>query len=133
MNKNKIVARFNDGRVMKGFTDNLNPDLPYFMLSPAGGQGKPVAIDILQLKAIFFVRDFAGSRLRKDRSNFAEKQEYQGRRIEVQFKDGEKFIGSTACYGPEMRGFFIFPADTESNTIKVFAVAGSVKSVRWLN
>ena len=31
-----------------------------------------------------------------------------------------------------MLGFYLFPADEDSNTIKVFVVNSSVRTVRWL-
>ncbi len=130
----KIVARFADGKVVKGHTTNFSPETAAFDITPANGfpSSKPLAIDIHSLKAIFFVRDFEGKSSRRDRTHFLPGQAYQGRKVEVMFKDGELLIGSTPTYGSEMQGFFIFPADPASNTIKVYAVNAAVKKIVWL-
>ena len=134
MPANKIVARYNDGRVLKGFTTSFSPNAPHFFLTPAedGPAAKPVTVEMARLKAVFFVRDFAGNPGRRDRQHFVSNQAYQGCEIQVEFNDGEVMVGSTPGYGPEMPGFFIFPADTDSNTLKVFAVASSVRKVELL-
>ena len=135
MPNHKIVVRYNNGRLVKGCTTNFNPNAPAFTLTPAeaASTAPPEAIDVCLLKAIFFVRDFAGNPGRKDRDSFEARQPYAGRRIEVVFKDGEVLIGSASTYSPTFQGFFVFPADTDSNTLKVFAVNASVRSARWLD
>jgi hypothetical protein len=131
---NRIVARYRDGRIVKGHTGNFSPTASSFLLAidQADSPGRSVTVQVAELKAIFFVRDFAGDPGRQDRKEFAAHQPYQGRQIEVTFYDGEKIVGSTPNYDPSLPGFFVFPADTESNTMKVFAVAGAVASVCWV-
>ena len=133
MPSHKIVAHFTDGRVLKGTTTNFNDLAPNFLLTPHGAASpQPVVVEMGLLKALFFVRDFGGNPEHQDDKSFHTGQPYAGRRIEVVFKDGEVLVGSAPTYSPEMPGFFVFPADTGSNTLKVFALAGSVKSARWL-
>ena len=134
MLSHKIVVRYADGRIAKGRTTNFNPDAPSFHLIPADGQAAdgPLLVEVEKLKAIFFVRDFAGNPKREDRRDFLAGQPQLGRKVEVEFQDGEVIRGFTPDYKHGMRGFFLFPADTESNTQKVFAVSRAVKSVRLL-
>ncbi|MFW6132691.1 MAG: DUF6982 domain-containing protein [Planctomycetota bacterium] len=127
----KIVARFRDGRIAKGHTTNFSPEAAAFLLRPADG-GPPERVPLDALKAVFFVRAFAGDPERKDKEYFVPGQPYQGRRVQVQFVDGEVMLGYTANYHPSMRGFFIFPADPDANTIKAYAVASNVRQVRLL-
>jgi len=134
MPSHKIVVRYRDGHLLKGTTSNFNPIGRTFILVPMD-QDKhpdPIEVHVEKLKAVFFVRDFAGNPGRKERTTFEEHQTYAGREVEVVFKDGEKMIGSTPSYSPDMQGFFVFPVDTESNTLKVFAVNAGVSSVRLL-
>lgn len=135
MPNHKIVVRYNDGRLVKGCTTNFNPNAPAFTMTSAdqASPGQSEVIDVSLLKAVFFVREFAGNPGRKDRDSFEARQPYAGRRIEVVFKDGEVLIGSASTYSPIFQGFFVFPADTDSNTLKVFAVNASVRSARWLD
>ena len=128
----KIVARYMSGRTVKGQTANFGPAAARFVVIPASGAGEPISIEMSDLKAVFFVRDFLGDPNRKDDDAFRSDQPYNGRKLEVIFKDGEILHGTCPSYDPEQPGFFIFPADPNSNTIKAFAVASSVKSVRML-
>ena len=129
----KIVARFKNGRVLKGNTQNFNPSTPNFHFVPLDAEvgAKPEIVELRDLKAVFFVRTFEGDPKREDREFFLPNQPYQGREVQVEFIDGEILIGSTPNYTPEMPGFFIFPADVESNTIKVFAVTSGIKHVTF--
>jgi hypothetical protein len=55
-----------------------------------------------------------------------------GRKVEVTFQDGEKMAGTTEAYNPQKLGFFLFPADTESNNTRVFIVNSNVQKVLFL-
>ena len=120
--------------MLKGHTNNFSPDSASFDITPANNfpSAKPQVVDVRMLKAIYFVRDFEGRRNRKDRTLFLPGQAYQGRKLEVMFKDDEALFGSASTYGPEMQGFFVFPADPESNIIKVYAVNAAIRKIIWL-
>jgi len=49
----------------------------------------------------------------------------------VSFKDGEVLIGSIVSYDPNRQGFFLFPADSQSNNLKVFVVSSAVSKVAF--
>ena len=83
--------------------------------APAGA--RPLEIQTKDLKAVFFVKDFVGNPQHDDRSAFDDAtRPASGRRIRVQFKDGEVLIGTTQGYQPGRPGFFVIPADASSNT-----------------
>lgn len=132
---NRIVARYRDGRRVKGTTSSFDPNATSFLLKPLGAppEARPVPVDLAQLKAIFFVRDFAGNASRPDRKHFVQGQAFQGAKVQVDFFDGEKLTGSTCGYSASTPGFFVFPADDAGNSIKVFAVNSSVRSVQFLH
>jgi hypothetical protein len=83
-----------------------------------------------QLKAIFFVRDFAGNPGRVERQEFDAKQ--QGRRIEITFLDNEVLLGSTLGYRPDGTGFFVTPADSEGNNLRMYVLHGAIRHIRYL-
>lgn len=67
----------------------------------------------------------------------------KGRRVMVRFKDGEilcGFIegdlpwkeGFLTANDPNLKGFFIYPADPEGNNTKIFVVTSAVQDVRRL-
>ena len=129
----KVVARYINGTVLKGFTQDFLPNKDRFHLHPAekaAGESKEVLIK--ELKAIFFVQDFAGNPEYKERKMYTEGEKPTGRKVEVTFKDGEVLIGSTLGYDPSRPGFFVFPVDTNANNIRVFAVSSAIKNVRYL-
>jgi len=130
----KIVARFQSGKIIKGFTQNFFPNKPTFHLIPQeGGDLKSqVEVSLDRLKAIFFVRDFVGDKNFKERNTPAPGETPQGRLLEVTFKDGEKMVGTTSGYDPKRSGFFLFPVDKQANNSKVFIVAAAVQSARFL-
>jgi hypothetical protein len=130
----KIVVRYRNGTVVKGFTQNFFPNKPVFHVVPqVGGVPKePLEVSMDQLKAVFFVRDFIGNRTHKERKQPGEGDRLQGRLIEVTCEDGELLVGSTTGYDPKRAGFFLFPVDPHSNNLKVYLVSASVRKVRYL-
>ena len=129
---NRIVVRYLDGRMLKGFSQDFHPGRATFHVSAATSalDVKPVLVPMTQLKAIFFVRDFAGNPGRVDGQAFAQNQ--PGRRIEVTFLDDEVLLGATLGYRPDGSGFFVTPADNEGNNLRVFVLAGAIRHVRYL-
>ena len=134
MEPSKIVVRYRNGKVVKGFTQNFFPNKPAFHVLPQGGGGPkdPLEVSMDQLKAVFFVRDFAGDRTFKERKQTAAGEKPQGRLIEVTCEDGEVIVGSTTGYDPKRTGFFLFPIDPKTNNIKAYIVSASVRKVRYL-
>ena len=129
----KVVARYANGALLKGFTQDFLPNKDRFHLhlaEKAASEAKEVLLK--ELKAIFFVQDFGGNPQYNERKKYAEGEKPAGRRVEVTFKDGEVLVGSTLGYDPSRPGFFFFPADPRSNNIRVFAVSPSVKNVRYI-
>jgi hypothetical protein len=130
----KVIVRYADGRVVKGFTGDFFPNKDRFhlqMLGAPSGNGLELIL-LKDLKALFFVKDFGGDSSYKERKAFLEGERVQGRKVEVSFKDGEKLVGTTLGYDPQRPGFFFVPVDGKSNNIRVFAVQSAVDSVHYL-
>ena len=129
----KVVIRYVNGKVIKGFTQDFFPNKDRFHLHHAAkSSGESVEVMLKDLKAIFFVQDFEGNAQYNERKSYGEGERAQGRKVEVTFADGEVLVGSTMGYDPNRPGFFIFPADTKSNNMRAFAVSSAVKKVRNL-
>ena len=134
MEPSKVVVRFRDGKVVKGYTQNFFPNKPTFLLRPynARNPNELVEISIDALKAVFFVRDFLGNIKYKERKRVTEGDNPQGRFIEVTCKDNEVIVGSTSGYDPKRPGFFVFFFDPMANNIKAYIVSAAVSKVRYL-
>jgi len=129
----KVVARYVNGKRVKGFSQDFFPNKDRFHIYPAAKpSGEAVEVLVKELKAIFFVQDFVGNYLYNERKKYTEGEKPSGRKVEVTFADGEILVGSTLGYDTTRPGFFLFPADPKSNNIRVFAVTSAVKKVRFL-
>ena len=130
----KVIARFADGRMLKGTTVDFFPSKEFFHISvataPAGA--KPVEIHTKDLKALFFVKDFAGDPQHSDRNEFEPTRPTVGRRIRVVFRDGEVLVGTTTGYQPGRPEFFLVPADASSNIDRCYVVAASTREISFL-
>ena len=126
----RVVARFRGGQVVRGYTNDFHPTKTHLHLTPEDKPGEMMFMDLSQLKAVFFVRDFEGDSSRVDRHEFGNAA--HGRRVEVTFEDGEVLRGTTLAYRGEGAGFFVQPADTGSNNMRVFVSPGATLHVKFL-
>jgi hypothetical protein len=128
----KIVVRYREGRLLKGFTHDFHPSRTQFSLWPSvnATPSERMYVPTSQLKAVFFVRDFDGN------PDYAGQPSFDnaagGRRLEVTFTDDEALLGSTLGYRPDGVGFFVNPADTGGNNVRVFVVSSAIRHVRFL-
>jgi hypothetical protein len=131
---NKVVARFANGRIIKGTTTDFFPNKDRLHVSvfdaPDGDQ--LVCIRIEDLKAIFFVKDFEGDPLHDQLNEIDPSRHVLERPIRVTFKDGEVLVGVTSGYRPERPGFFLEPVDPESNIERCFVVTAAAAEVTFI-
>jgi hypothetical protein len=126
---NRIVARYRDGRVVKGTTNDFLPTRPGFHLIPAAGGPTDVVL-VGDLKALFFVRDLTGNKDYDEKKTF--ERPAVGRKVQVTFTDGEVLVGTTQAYQPDRVGFFMVPVDPLSNNERIFVVKAATKDVKLL-
>ena len=127
----KVVVRYSDGRVIKGSAQDFFPNRDRFHLFPVDkSSGEAIEVFMKGLKAIFVVRDFIGEPLYDERKRYIGGEKPSGQKVEVTFIDGEVLVGSTLGYDMKWQGFFVLPADPQSNNIRVFVVSSAVKKVR---
>ncbi len=133
---NKVVLRFSDGKVLKGYLEHFSPDNEIVNINEISGERKSVNIN--ELKAIFFVKTFEGKKDYNERKAFSGVNK-RLKRVFVKFKDGESLTGYIEGEMPWQKGFFLesgkkggfflLPTDNESNNIKIFVIASFVKDV----
>jgi len=128
---NLVVARYRTGQVVKGYTRDFFPERPLFHVLQRGSQ-VAVPVKTAELKALFFVRDLMGNKLRHKNRRFpaVDAGPQVGRRIAVVFEDGELIVGHSQTYGPEKAGFFVFPADPNGNNIRIYVLRAATKQVK---
>ena len=126
----KVVVRYANGKLLKGATQDFFPNRALFHLQTM--EGAPVEVRCKELKAIFFVRDLGGDAKRRDLRGFiqAPPESAHGKKLAVRFRDGELLCGYSLSYSPDREGFFIFPADSGSNNLRIYVVTASVAEVK---
>lgn len=139
MDAEKVVARFKDGRVLKGFVKDFRIDSEAVALTGPDGAGvRHVPVD--ELKALFFVKTFEGFDAYAEKKVFGIRKQH-GCKVVVQFTDDEILIGiiegelpwdkgfSLAKLGKNTRGFFLMPVDDHCNNNKVFVVGSAIQDI----
>ena len=128
----KVVIAYLDGRRVRGHVLDFSPLKPSFRLFPEENplQNRGDEVSLKDLKAVFFVREFSGDKSHQE-SNTIDAAS-RGRKFEVVFRDHESLIGTTEAFNPQKLGFFLFPADTKSNNMRVFVVNQNVAKIKAL-
>ena len=123
-----VVARYVDGRVLKGRTADFSSERPTFTLVPLGDAdtAEPIDVRLDDLKAVFFVKDFDGDSEYTEWKQFVEPR--LGVKVALKFTDGEVMVGARLPLDTT-NGFFLFPADHGSNNDKVFVIRAAVTIV----
>ena len=128
-NHRKVVARYADGRLVKGYTFDFGPTQPRFhVFSQPSASGQSSQVLVRELKAVFFVRDLVGNTAHRDAQKFPPGH-VAGRHVEVRFRDGEVILGTAESPVTDPLGFFLIPADPESNNLRVYVVAAATRAV----
>lgn len=129
---NLVVAHYKDGRLFKGKTFDFSPDRPTFFVQPAvdlpGSQ--PQLVNVNELKAVFFVRKLEGFPDRKDVMPNSMQPGPGERVVIVKFTDGEIILGATLTYAQDRPGFFIKPANRDSNNVRIFIMKQYLDELR---
>lgn len=125
---NKIVVHFQNGEISKGHTSDFSHKKETFHLTDANEPESNKIIKLNDLKAVFFVKDFQGNFLHVDSRDFS-KSQTTGKRITISFFDGEILFGTSETIHRDKIGFFIFPIDSESNTMRVFVINSFIDSI----
>jgi uncharacterized protein DUF6982 len=134
MDEEIVVARFLDGRTVKGHTADFDAGRREFHINPATSDpAEPRLVNIRELKAVFFVRTIKGDSHYRERKGFRPEDPDRGAKVEVTFSDGELLAGYTMVRNVwERTGFFVTPVDGRSNNRKVFVITSAITNVRFV-
>ena len=125
-----VVARYLNGRTVKGTTQDFAPAKTQFHVFPHGDRSAhALEVDFKDLKAVFFVKSYDGDADHHEDYSF-DRVKGHGRKAVVTFNDGETIVGYTMGYHPDRPGFFLLPAEERSNNARVFIVNAAVKDVQ---
>ena len=124
----KVVARYADGRVLKGQCRGFVAARGYLSVSPTPDAPAAQVTTVLlrQLKAVFFVHDLDGTPANVEPTPAA-----RGRDIVVTFMDGEVLSGTTLNYAVDSCGFFVSPHEQRGNNLRIFVVNEAVRHVQF--
>lgn len=129
-NHRKVVARYLDGRLVKGYTFDFGPSQSRFhIFAVPSASGSSTRVLVRDLKALFFVRDFAGDPTHQDGQRFPPGTSMAGAHVEVRFRDGEVMVGTVDGSTTDAQGFFLVPADSGSNNLRAYVVAAATRAV----
>jgi hypothetical protein len=127
---NKVVVGFLHGGRTKGYVCDFSSLESSFNLLPQEDplQAQGIKVAMKDLKAVFFVWEFAGKPESDDSLHAGAPM--GGRTIEVTFTDGEKIVGRAEGYSSQRIGFFIYPANPKGNNIRIFVVTNNTRQVK---
>lgn len=115
--EHRVVIHTLEGQVLRGTLANVDLDAAAIpLVAAAGAAAEP--IEASKVKAIFFML-LPGGRAPAP----------EGRKVRVTFRDGRQVAGFSADYDPEAAGFFMVPADTRTNTGRIWVYRAAVRQV----
>lgn len=126
---NKVIARYLDGRVLKGSSLDVSPSRPICHLRENDGAMTQVKLD--QLKALFFVKSLDGNPRHVEGKAIApiDPRLRGSQLIEVTFRDGETIRGLCSRYPPQTTCFFLVPVDSASNNVRILVNGAALQGM----
>jgi len=116
---NNVVARFRNGRVVKGVSLDAHAQRPTFHVRPPDGDMEQVTL--ADLKAIFFVRSLEGDAKHEESTTLdpTDRRARGMKVVRVTFDDDEQIVGLTNHYPVTRPFFFVLPVDQQSNNLRM--------------
>lgn len=123
----KVVVRYLDGTMIRGFAEDFSPGKGSLIISPDGQPGYHLLVRLKDVKAVFFVKELYGDAERADVHGFDRGPPRGGDRVMIEFKDGERLWGIVNSRAAPGEGwFFLYPSDQGGNNEKVFVLREAV-------
>jgi len=134
MLKKKVVVRYLNGEILKGWVEEFNPERHSFILYPLVeySSEESLTIDFSPLKAVFFVKDFFGHKDYQKVRAFEERFKVtpSQRKVVIVFKDKEELYGTCYNFRRYQDGFFVFPLDPQDNSERIFVVRSAIEKIK---
>jgi len=142
----KVVAHRTDGSLIKGYTDGVpafytdslhkqQPALPPEKIElRMADSGDKVKVKLTDLKAMFFVKSFEGSKQYNEVKFFKAHPLVEGLWVRLKFSDNESTEGViyNSMHYLVNPGFFLKPPDPHSNNQIVYVLRSSLRDFRVL-
>jgi hypothetical protein len=113
----RVVVHTIDGEVKRGMLSDASLDAADLALDTQGVAGVEV-VPTSGIKAIFFML-----------APGAQAPAPEGKRVRVTFRDGRQVAGFSPDYQEGSFGFFMIPADTRTNTGRIWVYQAAVRAV----
>ena len=128
----RVVARFSNGQNAQGHDAGLQAGEPALPPDPRRGRGVGRGAHGRRSRRCSSCASSRARRSRRKHRGFlaAPAETSQGRKIAVRFPDGELLCGYTLTWSAERKGFFVSPADSESNNVRVYVVTAAAAEVK---
>lgn len=127
---NQVVARFLDGRLIKGTSLDVAPGKPECHIRTADRQ--MVEVQLADLKALYFVKSFEGDPAHEYATEPADGDPRLtgSHRVTIRFQDGERLEALANRYPPLGQFFFVLPVDGSGNTLRVLVNRNAITEIR---
>jgi hypothetical protein len=120
-----VAVRFLDKRVLKGHIVDFHPNREFFHVEEPG-KPAPTRVAIEGLKAIFFIKTLEGNPGHVDKRVFEDRLGTE-KKVWIEFTDGEKLAAWANSSSSPRGGFYVFPADEESNMEKAYVFRAAIQ------
>lgn len=125
----KVVIKFRNGDVLKGFTEDFYKSRPTFNFVPSDSSDG-MEVFCADIKAVFFVKTFEG-RSEYRRLKHLPRVKVDGKPGVVHFEDGEIIEGFTQYYDAKEPFLLLIPDDPTGNNQKIFCNQKAVSRIVW--
>ncbi len=116
--EHRVVVHMRAGLLKRGMLQDPDFEASELTLQPPSGGTAPERVPISQVKAVFFMMK-PGDPL----------PDQIGQKLTVEFEDGRRLSGFCDQPHPSAPGFFLVPADTRSNTARIYVLREAIKSI----
>jgi len=129
MSELKVVVKYIDGDVLKGFAGEFYKAKEDFLIKPHN-KDKEIKIRCNDIKAVFYVKTFEG-RAKYRRLKHLPRVKTKGKPVVIHFNDGERIEGFTQYYRAEDPFLLLIPDDPTGNNQRIFCNQQAVKKIEW--
>lgn len=120
-----VAVRFRDKRLIKGHTRDFRPGRDFFHVV-SDGASTATRVPTGDLKAVFFIKSLGRDPSCVDRRSFGERAGSE-HKIWLEFSDGERLACWSSSSASRRAGFYVFPADPESNMERAYVFRSALR------
>ncbi len=127
----KVVARYLDGRLVKGVSHDIQPAKPNFHVRLA--DGKMATVNLAELKAVFYVRTLEGNSAHNEelKPDPTDVRSRGATVVTLRFIDRETIVGLANVSPVNRPFFFVVPVDTRSNNIRILVNQAALSGIEF--